>query len=46
MLDWAMNDHLTWSVVVAALFPGNGLEQAAGGNSVWTSAMLYASLSF
>ena len=45
-VDWAMNDHLTWSVVVAAMFPGNGLEQATGGNSVWTHAMLYASLSF
>jgi hypothetical protein len=45
-VDWAMNDHLTWSVVVAALFPGNGLEDATGGNSVWTHAMLYASLSF
>ena len=44
--DWAMNDHVTWSLVVAALFPGNGLEQATGGNSVWTHAMLYASLSF
>jgi hypothetical protein len=45
-VDWAMNDHLTWSVVVAAMFPGNGLEQATGGNSVWTHAMLYASISF
>jgi hypothetical protein len=46
MVDWAMNDHLTWSVVLAALFPGNGLEQAVSGNSVWMHAMLYASLSF
>ena len=45
-VDWTMNDHVTWSFVVAALFPGNGLEQAAGGNGVWTHAMLYASLSF
>jgi hypothetical protein len=45
-VDWAMNDHVTWSAVVAAAFPGNGLEQATGGNSVWMHAMLYASLSF
>lgn len=45
-VDWAMNEHLTWSVVLAALFPGNGLEDATGGNSVWMHAMLYASLSF
>jgi hypothetical protein len=45
-VDWAMNDHVLWSFVVAALFPGNGLEQATGGNSVWTHAMIYASLSF
>ena len=45
-VDWAMNDHLAWSFVVAAMFPGNGVEQATGGNSVWTHAMLYASLSF
>jgi hypothetical protein len=45
-VDWEMSDHVTWSLVVAALFPGNGLEQATGGNSVWTHAMLYASLSF
>ena len=35
-----------FTVVVATLFPGNGLEDAIGGNSVWTHAMLYASLSF
>jgi hypothetical protein len=46
VVDWAMNEHLSWSFVAAALFPGNGLEQATGGNSVWTHAMLYASLSF
>jgi hypothetical protein len=45
-VDWTMTEHVTWSFVVAALFPGNGLEQAAGGNGVWTHAMLYASLSF
>jgi hypothetical protein len=45
-VDWAMNDHVLWSFVVAAMFPGNGLEQATGGNSVWTHAMIYASLSF
>ena len=45
-VDWAMNDHLAWSFVVATMFPGNGLEEATGGNSVWTHAMLYASLSF
>jgi hypothetical protein len=45
-VDWAMNDHLLWSFVVATMFPGNGLEQATGGNSVWTHAMLYASISF
>jgi hypothetical protein len=46
IVDWAMNDHVTWSAVVAAAFPGNGLEQAIGGNSVWMHAMLYASLRF
>ena len=44
--DWKMNDHVLWSFVVATMFPGNGLEQATGGNSVWTHAMIYASMSF
>jgi hypothetical protein len=46
IVDWSMNDHLMWSVVLGALFPSNGLEQATGGNEVWTHAMLYASFSF
>jgi len=41
-----MNDHVTWSAVLGALAPGNGLEQATGGNSVWTHVMLQASVSF
>jgi hypothetical protein len=45
-VDWATNDHLTWSIVLASLFPGNGLEQAVGGDCVWMHAMLYASISF
>lgn len=46
IVDWKMNDYLTWSGVAAVLFPGDGLEQAAGGDEVWTHFMLYASVSF
>jgi hypothetical protein len=46
VVDWEMSDHLTWSAVFATLVPGKGLEQATGGDSVWTHFMLYASLSF
>jgi hypothetical protein len=46
IVDWEMNDHLTWSAVCGTLVPGKGLEQAAGGDSVWTHFMLYASVSF
>jgi hypothetical protein len=45
-VDWALNDHLAFSFVLAALFPGKGLEQATGGDSVWMHAMFYASISF
>jgi hypothetical protein len=46
VVDWEMNDHLTWSGVVGALVPGAGLEQGTGGGSVWTHFMLLASVSF
>jgi hypothetical protein len=45
-VDWEMNDHVTWSAVIGALVPSNGLEQGTGGDSVWTHFMLYGSLSF
>jgi hypothetical protein len=45
-VDWKMNDYLTWSAVVGALVPGDGLEQGTGGGSVWTHFMLYGSVSF
>ena len=45
-LDWKMNDYLTWSAVVGALIPSDGLEQGTGGGSVWTHFMLYGSVSF
>jgi hypothetical protein len=44
--DWKMNDHVSWSAVFAALVPGDGLEQAGGGDSVWIHFMLYTSVAF
>jgi len=32
--------------VFGVLFPGKGLEQAAGGDSTWAHLMLYASIRF
>jgi hypothetical protein len=46
IVDWKMNDYLTWSGVCGTLVPSKGLEQATGGNSVWTHFMLYTSVSF
>jgi len=45
-VDWEMNDHLSWSAVFGVLFPGKGLEQGIGGDSIWTHLMLYASIRF
>jgi hypothetical protein len=45
-VDWEMNDHLTWSAVLGVLVPGDGLEQAARGDSVWTHGMFQASVAF
>jgi hypothetical protein len=45
VVDWKMNDHLTWSAVCGTLIPSKGLEQATGGDSVWTHFMVYASVS-
>ena len=45
-VDWETTEHLSWSAVFGVLFPGKGLEQALGGDSIWTHLMLTASIHF
>src|SRR5262245_22920943 len=46
VVDWKMNDHMSWSAVVGALFPSRGLKQGSGGDDTWYHFMLYASIVF
>jgi hypothetical protein len=45
-IDWSMNEHMSWSAVVAALYPSRGLKQGSGGDDTWLHFMLYASIKF
>lgn len=46
IVDWSVSENLLVSAVVGVLFPNQGAQDAVGASSVWTQAMLYASLSF
>jgi hypothetical protein len=46
IVDWSVNDHLSFSFVGAYADPDSGAKEYTGGNDGWTSGMVYGSLSF
>ncbi len=46
IIDWAVNKHLTLSLVGAIAEPDDGATQHTGGDDTWSYAMLYGSIKF
>ncbi len=46
IIDWAVNAHLTVSLVGAYALPGDGASQHTGGDENWSYMMLYGCVKF
>ena len=46
IVDWTLNDHLSFSFVGAYVWPDDGAKQQTGGNDDWIYMMTYAKLQF